>query len=119
MQSVATLSTTWTISVASVDPNSIEKYRHIAIKLYAFKVIEGLSTATVTVPSGTKLTNTYHGNKEIDMMTKIMIYDDTLFIERHPVGAPGSPDTAIYRGPIKWLKGVVDYDGEDALTDSG
>lgn len=86
--------------------------REIAVKLNAFSVIEGGIRASITVPWDDFKVKTYNGSDTRSGVVTMSIKDDNLIVTHHERGTPDTTGARveIYRGPIKWLKGVRDYD---------
>lgn len=104
--------TSWITYVRSVVDR--DKLRRIAIKMHSFKVMEGMVYFEAKLPWGVKQVpnSTLRSGTtfELELQAVIILEDDTCAITIEPSRAGYSGHAKnIYRGPISWLQGVVDY----------
>lgn len=83
-----------------------ERYRELAVKLWATKVAEGIERIEATLDNG-PIKDT-RGNTVPSSVT-ILIEKSKLSITRKTASG-GLGGTTIYVGPMLWLKGTIDYD---------
>jgi hypothetical protein len=89
--------------------------RELAVKMHGFLVIEGLSSMTIERDWGTYAFKTYNGGTDPKEATAhIEIKNGRCLVTIAPKGVvlnkPGAQKVMVYNGPVKWLKGVVDYE---------
>lgn len=82
-----------------------EKLRELAVKLYNFKVIEGLQECEAVLP----WQRPDKDGNPVPCEAVITIHHDSLTIIVMN-GTYDSKKISVYDGPVKWLKGIVDYE---------
>lgn len=87
-----------------------DQLREIAVKMHGFMVIEGLRNMTVRKPWGTTEIKDYKTTHVKNVDAVIDITDGTCLIYTVHEGSSSMGKSSVFSGPVKWLKGVVDYE---------